>query len=119
MAQGRTNVAEARKFLRTLIIGDLPRWQAEGRDIGAFDGVQFLSFDDLTQQTLTGAPPAIILSPLVADDFDAFDVAAKLADFGYHGRYRAITALLADVQVIKSEICHIAPDLDFDILPLR
>lgn len=59
-----------------MVIGDLSRWLAEGRDIGVFDDIAYISFCDLDHKTLTEHAPAIILSPLVADTFDALDIAA-------------------------------------------
>ena len=104
---------------RTLVIGDLPRWQAEGRDIAGSDDFAFIARSDLTQVVLDEINPTIILSPLVADSFDALEVAATLAELAYQGKYRVLSGPAANAAMIKAEVQAIAPDLDFDILELK
>ena len=105
--------------LRTLIVGDLPRWEAEGRDVSSFGAFHFVALGELTAELLRECDPAIILSPLVADEFDALDVAKTLADLEFKGRYRALSPTSADGEVIRSEVAAIAPTLDFDVLDLK
>ena len=102
----------------TLIIGDLRRWKSEGRDTASYGNFTFLSLAELTGHVLSDVTPKIILSPLIADDFDALDVAVTLASLGYSGCYRALTSLSEDAVVIRQEISAVAPLLDFDILSI-
>jgi hypothetical protein len=105
--------------MRTLIIGDLLRWAAEGRDIAGSDAVIYAGLEDVTRTMLEAHDPEIVLSPLVADSFDACDVAAVLADAEFAGRYCAVSHQTTNKAVIMSEIAHIAPELDFDIIEIK
>lgn len=100
----------------TLVVGDLARWEAEGRMTPPLDDFQFVEIKSLTAEVVQDMEPEIILSPLVADDFDAVDVAAKLIELQYNGKYRAISDDLPDADLIRSEIRSFAPQLDFDLL---
>ena len=84
----------------------------------ALEGFQFINISDLSANLVEETDPEIILSPLVADDFDAVDVAEKLVLLGFQGRYRAIAAILPDAELILDEVRGFAPQLDFDLLLL-
>lgn len=58
----------------------------------------------------------MVLSPLVADGFDVIDIAIRLAELKYTGRYRAIAEDLPNGNMIRKEVRAHAPDLDFDLL---
>ncbi len=100
----------------TLVIGDLARWKAQGRVLEPLEGFQFVDISDLSADFVNEREPDIILSPLVADDFDAVDVAIKLIELRFKGRYRAIADDLPDAELIRSEVQAFAPQLDFDLL---
>ncbi len=101
---------------RIMVIGNIARWSAEGRATIPSGHVQFSELGELTSAMFDTAAPAIILSPLMGDDFDVMDVAERLSDLGFQGRYRVITQALPDVDMIRSEVRALAPDLDFDLL---
>lgn len=100
----------------TLVIGDLNRWKAQGRVVPPLEGFQFVDIEELNADIVNEKEPDIILSPLVADDFDAVDVAMKLIELRYQGRYRAIAEDLPDADLIRKEVQTFAPQLDFDLL---
>lgn len=102
----------------TLVVGDLSRWESEGRTMPVLDGFQFIKISDLSADLVQETDPEIILSPLVADDFDAVDVAEKLVLLGFQGRYRAIAPRLPNADLILEEVRGFAPQLDFDLLLL-
>lgn len=80
------------------------------------EGFQFVDISELNADLLSQGAPDIILSPLLADDFDAVDVAAKLIELNFRGRYRAISDDLPNADIIRREVCNFAPQLDFDLL---
>lgn len=104
---------------QTLVVGNLKRWTAEGRfannKLGEF---RFIDFDALTNETLTEFTPGIILSPLFGDDFDALDVALRLQELAFKGRYRIVADQIRKCDAIKADISAYAPDIDFDLLVL-
>lgn len=101
---------------KTLVIGDLARWSAQGRSTSAFDTFHFTAFDLLTKDLLAQIDPNIVLSPLLADDFDVMDVAINLSELGFTGLYRAITNDMPNADMIRVEVHNQAPALDFDLL---
>lgn len=82
----------------------------------SISGVHFIGIADLTARKLCETGAAIVLSPLVGDDFDVVDVAHRLLSLGFRGRYRAISEELPDAELIREEIRCFAPELDFDLL---
>lgn len=100
---------------KTLVIGDLKRWRAAGRDTMACSHFQFAGLDDLTAEVIAAFDPEIILSPLVGTSFDVLEVAEKLQQINFKGRYRAICTDIPDVEIIRSDVSQVAPDLDFDL----
>ncbi len=101
---------------KTLVIGNISRWNAEGRDLDVSEDVQFSDLGLLTRPVLDALSPTVVLSPLMGDDFDVIDVAEQLVSFGYAGRYRAITEDVPNAAMIRREVRAHAPGLDFDIL---
>ena len=102
-----------------MVVGDLSRWVEEGRDIGSLADVAYVSFCSLDQALLDTHAPGIILSPLVADTLDAMDIAARLAELGFQGLYRALSTGNGKSSLIKDEVRAIAPSIDFDILEIK
>lgn len=100
----------------TLVIGNIARWTAEGRPPVKTDVFEFTEFAHLTQQLIDSINPDIILSPLMADDFDVVDVADRLHALGYCGCYRAITSNIPNADMIRAEVRNHAPEVDFDLL---
>lgn len=100
---------------RTLIIGDLSRWRAAGRNTSGCE--QFLYADpaDLTADFLDAFNPDIILSPLMGAAFDVFEVAAILAKLQFKGKYRALCSDIPKVSIVRADVALVAPDLDFDV----
>ncbi|PXW70321.1 hypothetical protein C7964_102206 [Loktanella sp. PT4BL] len=103
---------------RTLVIGNLARWSAEGRMVVPFEDVHFIDLCNLTEELLEAFDPDLILSPLFAGGFDVLDVAQRLVALGYQGRYRAISDNMPDVAMILKEVRTQAEGLDFDLLSL-
>ena len=114
-AQPTTEVELA---VRTLVIGNVGRWIAEGRTLVSLDHVHFTELDSLTSELLSEIDPDLILSPLFGGDFDVIDVAQRLTELGYEGRYRAISENMPDSEMIRREVCAQSEGLDFDLLSL-
>lgn len=82
------------------------------------EGFHFCCYDELTVATLMASRPAIVISPLVGDGFDAIDVAQRLAAIGFSGGYRAVAEPLPRKDVVLAEVRLAAPGLDVDLLPV-
>lgn len=99
-----------------LVIGDLASWQASGRLPPKLDGFFFIDFHDLTPSMLAAHEPAVVLSSLFGKTFDALEVARRLVEAGFRGRYRVVVEAVPAPHMIRSEVKSVAPGLDFDIL---
>lgn len=79
------------------------------------DGFHFAGFQDVTPELLAECNPDVVLSALMADRFDALDLARRLADAGYRGRYRAMTLALPNPDAVLAEVKAMAPEIDFEL----
>lgn len=96
------------------LLHDLPRHLLPQG--GAVRGVRF---QDLAGITLAGPhAPSLVLSCLVARDFDALDLARRLAEAGYRGRYLALVQSLPDPRLIRREVAAQCPGVNFDVIIL-
>ncbi|MDO6589525.1 hypothetical protein DS901_07045 [Loktanella sp. D2R18] len=100
---------------KTIVIGDVARWQAQGMNVAPMDGLRFVAIDAICADTLVEFAPETIFSPLIADTFDALEVAQFLATSAYSGRYCAISDPLPDREGVIAEISKHAPGIWFDI----
>ena len=99
-----------------LVIGPLKLTGGGGPAILRQQGYRFAEFEDLEAGLLLDAMPDMVVSPLIGQDFDAMDVARRLAQLGYRGPYRALTAPLPRPGLVKAEVMADAPGLDFDLV---
>ena len=97
-------------------MGEIARWSAEGKIIPEVDALTYVEFDDLDKSIIAEMQPDVILSPLVAAAFDAFQIIRHLKESGFRGRYRAVSPSLPNLAMIKEEIVSAAPEIDFDIV---
>ncbi|MEM8823756.1 MAG: hypothetical protein AAGF30_09125 [Pseudomonadota bacterium] len=73
-------------------------------------------FTDLSRDRLWSA--VAVMSPLVALDFDAVDMAKRLAGEHFQGRYYAVAVDVPDTALIQREIAAVAPDLSFQVIDI-
>jgi hypothetical protein len=78
-------------------------------------GFHFRTFTAVDGKLLASLNPEVVLSALIAPDFDAVDLARLLHDEGFRGRYRAVTVRLPNPAAIVSEVRAAVPGLDFDL----
>jgi len=101
-----------------LVVGNLRQWQLEGRSLPELPDFHFVGFDELDRDMLADIAPDVVLSTLMAADFDAVDVARCLSALGFKGRYRALTNVLPNPDAVRAEVQAAAAGLDFDLLVL-
>ena len=101
-----------------LVVGEVSKWQARGRILPHDPAMVFLEFHEVDLDALQLRAPATVLSPVLCTSFDCLDLALRLDELGFRGRYRAMSSALPDPWLIRSEIADICPELDFDIVDL-
>lgn len=114
-----TNISKTKTFLdapmpaRTLVIGLSPDQLDHGDAPMKSLTYDFLSFDDLSCGVdLT----AQVISPLMADRFDAGDVVAALHQRGYTGELIVVTPPLPRPEMVQRELSQIAPDMSIRLV---
>lgn len=100
------------------MVGDQSRWNEENEVLPQIDGFRFVDPEDLTAETLELFPAKIVLSTLFARDHDVIEIAKRLSDLSFEGRYRVIADALPRPELILREVASVAPGLDFEILNL-
>ena len=103
---------------RILAIGDIDIWRETCGDIPTHRGLEFGSIDLLKGAYLTVLRPHLIVSPVVAPNFDCLDVAYALFQQSFGGAYRALARSTPKPAMIRKEVRAICPGLDFEIIPL-
>jgi len=94
-----------------LVVGDVRDPTALPR----IPGFHFRPFDAVNRKLLASLAPEVVLSALIGPDFDAIDLARRLGEAGFAGRYRAVTGKLPNARAVVAEVRAVAPGLDFDL----
>ncbi len=116
--RGREAEQKAQGLHTILVVGEVGKWQELGRLLPKDPGIFFVEFQDLDQGVLALREPLTVLSPVLCASFDCLDLAMRLDELGFRGRYRAMAGQLPDPWLIRREIGETCPDLDFDIVDL-
>ena len=80
-------------------------------------GVMFTigRFGALDAGYLADSRPDAILAPLVGQDYDVLDLTRRLQELGFKGALRAYCRPLPNTRLVRAEVAHIWPELDFEI----
>lgn len=76
------------------------------------------SFHTLAPQLLLEHRPDVVLSPLLAQDFDILDVVDRLVRIGFGGRLVAVTGSLPDAVAVQNEVRQQCAQFRFDLVEL-
>lgn len=101
-----------------LVVGDVHDWLARGRTLPEDDILVFCDYADFDLKLLRSVQPDVILSPLVARQFDALDIATALEEAHFPGDYRVLTPKLPNPELITKELKNLAPSVDCGIMQI-
>lgn len=101
-----------------LAVGDTEAWLRENRPVPPGGRIILASFKDLSQDLLARIRPALVVSPLLARDFDCIDLSQMLYGLGFGGKYRVISEHIPNPEIVLAEIRNLCPGLDFDLVQL-
>lgn len=73
------------------------------------------TFKDFTQIGVNADQPNLVVSPLLATNFDILDVGSRLTVLGYRGKILAITPPLPNLQAVLGEIRTQLGHLDLEL----
>lgn len=113
--QDDTGESNGSASLTVLAIGDLI--PAVLLDLDNMNVVR-ASHVEIDEERLAAWKVGLVLSPLVGDSFDCFDVAERLAAADFGGRYRAVVDSLPNPAVVRRDVAAHFPTLDFDVVML-
>ena len=105
--------------LSLLVVGNIENWLGPDRELPQFKDTIFCAYKDLSLEILNKHQPSVILSPLVTSQYDVLELAVKLDQMNFSGRFRAITAPLPAPEIIMAEIRFECPALDFDLIVMQ
>lgn len=102
---------------RLLAVGDMVPPRELSDDPDAAD-LTCLPFTEVSAEALDRIRPDVVFSSLVGPGFDCLDLAERLVDAGYRGKYRAVAPPVPDPKLVRREITERFPALDFDLIVL-
>lgn len=76
------------------------------------------TFHALAPQLLMELRPEVVLSPLLAPDFDILDVVDRLVRIGFTGRLIAVAGCLPDSGAVQNEVRQQCAQFRFDLVEL-
>lgn len=113
-SQTRISIATA----TVLAVGDTRAWDVNGRGFASDQNIVYVDFHDVCHDLIHRVAPRLVVSPILARNFDCVDLAELLGRLRYAGRYRAFGPQLPDPNMIMREVRSLVPALDFDVMPL-
>ena len=105
--------------VRVLAVGNTETWRSEIGRIPVHRDLRFYDIDDIDVALLAEVRPGLVVSPVLASNFDCLDLAFRLSYAGYRGAYRALSNNLPKPEIIRSEVRAICPEINFDIIPME
>ena len=99
-----------------LAVGDSEEWLGRGNRPFADGSIVYVSIEEVTQPLLNRLSPSVVISPALSHRFDCIDLAQILHRIGFNGRYRAVSTELPNPEMVRREIGHLCPGLDFAVL---
>lgn len=114
---GRHPVAEGPANRRILVVEPSQALPLALRNLsGAM--VTIVKFPTIDHALLDRVQPDVVISALISAQFDILDLAAHLKALGYAGALRAITPPVPNARLIRTEVAHLWPELDFGLIEL-
>jgi hypothetical protein len=75
-------------------------------------------FRDLGPDLIARTLPDCIVSPLIAAEFDAVELAQRICEYGYRGRLLVCARDMPNDRIIRAELNGACAGLDIDLLDL-
>jgi hypothetical protein len=116
----RHDITTSRETCATVVlaVGDATHWGAGGGRMPSDGRIVFVNFHEVSRELLEELAPHLVVSPILARNFDCVDLAQLLGRLRFPGRYRAVGPPLPNPQMITREIRSLVPGLDFDVLSM-
>jgi len=99
-----------------LMVGEPQLMQTLKKHFPERSGVFFIEFSDLSQDILSAICPDSVVAPAISAHFDCLELAAFLNAADFKGLFRAIAKDLPRPEIIRNEVRHHFPRLNFDVI---
>ena len=113
--QGVTTDHERSPLVKAIVVGAPHEWEQQGHSLRG-EGLAFVGFHEVTQETLDHYQPSVIFSPLLAKNFDCIDLAVLLNSLGYSVEYQALAVGVPKPELIEREVRQLCTQLKFRIV---
>jgi hypothetical protein len=75
----------------------------------------FADYADVTRELMHALRPQIVISSMLARNFDCVDLAGRLSAIGFRGTYRLIGHGMPEPELIVRELRSLFPGLEVDL----
>lgn len=103
---------------RLLFVSNILECELLAREMAGGSNLKFISFEQLSEETLTGFDPDTVAMPLFSDDFDCLDVSRILVACEYTGRVLVIHPDIPRSEGIMLEVSRTFPTLEIEFVSL-
>ena len=103
--------------LSLLLVGIDPKADPKALE-GLAPGIWFAPYPELADRLAQPPRPDMVLSPVIGQGFDLFDIARIIRTTGYRGKLRGLSDGLPRPQMILAELRAEFPDMDINIYVL-
>lgn len=101
---------------RLLVIGNCPHTLGHARSLAA-DRIEVPGLGGLFSAYWSGgAPPDIVMAPLLSGAFDIMDIIDRLLRFGFRGRLVAVASQLPNARAVRREVGAECQGFHFDLV---
>lgn len=99
-----------------LAVGDLfsLKVQMDGRRVA---DAAFADFADVDAELIRSLRPNLVISAMLARNFDCVDLAERLSTIGFEGSYRLLSHGVPQPELVLHEIRSLFPDLRIELEP--
>ena len=104
---------------KVLFIGEAAHIAFSHPDFLQGSGDVFATFGDVGPDLIANTAPDIIVSPLFNGAFDAAELAERLDELGYEGRYVVLAPPLPHPEVIERDVLSAGPGVQVEVLVTR
>ncbi len=106
---------ESEVRIKILAVGCLEEWNQPGAYTSGH-AIVYLEFHQVTEDLIRQTGTGVVMSPVLARDFDCIELAIQLHNLGFEGTYRAVAKDFPKPKLIEREVAQMCPRLNFEIL---
>jgi hypothetical protein len=107
--------ARSRPEVIVLAVGEALSLRKRSVAEGAHEATTFADFSEVSGELIEALDPHIVVSSVLGRNFDCVDLAERLEDLGFRGRYRLIGYGVPQPDLVLREIRSLFPSLTVEL----